>query len=210
MTTLLTFGDSNTYGTAPIYADDIRERLNAQTRWSARAARTLGWDLVEAGLPGRTAATPDPDDMGVHMDGRLGLRIALESCGPIDVMTLMLGTNDVKTAFGLTADTIASHIDGLLETALSDEMQARHKGFKLLLIAPPPVRETGFLEESFIGAHAKSLALAQQLAERAKTRGAAFLNAGDYINVSEIDGVHYGAEMHAKLAVAVADALAKL
>jgi lysophospholipase L1-like esterase len=123
MTTLLAFGDSNTYGSAPIPQEGFRQRFDMATRWPTRVTAALGWGLVEAGLPGRTAATPDPDDMGAHMDGRLGLRVALESCGPIDAMTLMLGTNDVKAAFGLSAEIIADQIDDLLTTAFSDEMQ---------------------------------------------------------------------------------------
>ncbi|MEY8096119.1 GDSL-type esterase/lipase family protein [Falsihalocynthiibacter sp. S25ZX9] len=210
MTTLLTFGDSNTYGAAPLYADDIRERYDAATRWPTRVSASLGWDLIEAGLPGRTAATPDPTDMGDHMDGRLGLAIALQSCGPIDYMTLMLGTNDVKTHLALTATEIAAHIEGLVATALSDEMQTRHNGFKLLLIAPPPVREIGFLTEKFANGETASNALPALLKDIATRHGTAYLNAGDYIEVSEMDGVHYGPEMHEKLAVAVTGTLAKL
>lgn len=210
MTTLLTFGDSNTYGSAPLYADDIRERYDAATRWPPRVAAALGWDLVEAGLPGRTAATPDPNDMGVHMDGRLGLAIALQSCGPIDYMTLMLGTNDVKKTFALTAPEIADHIEGLVATALSDDMQARHNGFKLLLIAPPPVRETGFLAEKYKNAELASNALPALLQGIATRHATGFLNAGDYIDVSDLDGVHYGPEMHEKLGKSVTSALKKL
>lgn len=207
MTTLLTFGDSNTYGAAPIYDEFTRVRYAQGTRWPTRVASALGWDLVEAGLPGRTVATPDPNDMGAHMDGRLGLQIALQSCGPIDVMTLMLGTNDVKQAFGLTAQMIASQIEGLVETALSKDMQASHNGFKLLLIAPPPVREVGYLAGKYKGAERASNALPALLETLAQKHKIAYVNAGDFIEVSEIDGVHYSAEMHGKLADAVASAL---
>ena len=57
--------------------------------------------MVEEGLPGRTAQYDDPV-MGAIMNGRPALRMALQSHGPIDVMTLMLGTNDVKTRFAST------------------------------------------------------------------------------------------------------------
>jgi lysophospholipase L1-like esterase len=46
--------------------------------------------------------------MGAHMDGREGLRIALQSHGPLDAMTLMLGTNDVKTRFGATPEMVTA------------------------------------------------------------------------------------------------------
>lgn len=207
MTTLLTYGDSNTYGSAPIPFEGFRQRFDSATRWPTRVATALGWDLVEAGLPGRTAATPDPDDMGEHMDGRLGLDIALQSCGPIDHMTLMLGTNDVKKKFVLTASEITTHIEGLVFTALSDEMQERHDTFKLLLIAPPPVRETGFLADKYAGAEEASNALPELLQSLAQKHNIAYLSAGDFIEVSDIDGVHYAPEMHIKLADAIAQKL---
>lgn len=210
MTTLLTFGDSNTFGTAPIFDETTRTRFAPDIRWPPRVAAALGWELVEAGLPGRTVATPDPDDMGVHMDGRLGLRIAGASCGPIDIMTLMLGTNDVKKAYNLNAETIATQVEGLLQIALSEDMQDRHDGFKILLIAPPPVRETGYLAEKFIGAETASNALPALYQTLAAKHGIAYLNAGDFIEVSPIDGVHYEAEMHVKLADAVATKLREI
>lgn len=210
MTTLLTFGDSNTYGTVPIFDETTRVRYAPETRWPRRVAAALGWELVEAGLPGRTVATPDPNDMGVHMDGRLGLQIALESCGPIDLMTLMLGTNDVKQAFNLTAEEIAAQLEDLIETALSNEMQSRHNGFKLLLIAPPPIREVGYLADKYAGAEQASNALPALLEALAKKHKIAYINAGDFIKVSDIDGVHYAAEMHGKLANAVASILSAL
>ncbi|MCV6823810.1 MULTISPECIES: SGNH/GDSL hydrolase family protein [Halocynthiibacter] len=209
MTRLLTFGDSNTHGTLPKFADDIYERLAPEERWTGIVQAELGCDLIEEGLPGRTAATPDPD-MGAHMDGRLGLAIALNSHGPLDVMTLMLGTNDVKTAFGLDAKTVASHIEGLVDYALSEDIQKRHSGFKILLIAPPPVRETGFLKEKFRDAEPKSRALTPLLQDLASAKGIEFLDGGKFVDVSPIDGVHYGAEMHTRLGLAVAAKLATM
>lgn len=148
--------------------------------------------------------------MGAFMDGRPGLRIALQSHGPIDIMTLMLGTNDVKTRFGATARKVTAGIAGLLDIALGDEMQARHGGFKVLLICPPPVKEVGLLAGEFFGARAVSLALPALYAELAAARRVGFLDAGQLIEVSETDGVHYEENAHAALGKAVAEALATL
>ncbi|NDR55414.1 SGNH/GDSL hydrolase family protein [Aliiruegeria sabulilitoris] len=209
--TLLCFGDSNTHGTLPITSSTVRARYNASTRWPGVALAHLGpdWDLVEEGLPGRTAQFEDPV-MGAFMDGRPGLRIALQSHGPIDVMTLMLGTNDVKTRFGATARTVTAGIAGLLDIALGDEMQARHGGFKVLLICPPPVKEVGPIAREFFGGRDVSLGLPVLFSELAAARGAGFLDAGQVIEVSEQDGVHYEADAHAELGKAVAEALATL
>lgn len=211
MPRLLTFGDSNTHGTPPIVTPGLYQRFDADTRWPtlARAALGEGWTLAEEGLPGRTAQFADPV-MGAHMDGRLGLRMALESHGPLDVMTLMLGTNDTKTRFGATPEMITAGIAGLLDIALGPLMQMRHGGFRVLLICPPAVKEQGPIASEFIGAAAKSRALPALYAALAEAHGVAFLDAGRVIETSEQDGIHYGPAEHRRLGEAVAQVLATL
>lgn len=209
--TLMCFGDSNTHGTPPIVEGVDPVRHGPQTRWPCIAHRALGagWDLVEEGLPGRTAQFKDPV-MGAHMDGRIGLDIALNSHGPIDVMTLMLGTNDVKTRFAVSADHVLAGIAGLLDVALGEVAQTRHGGFKILLICPTPVLEQGPFAGEFYGGRAKSLALPPLYQALAAARGIGFLDAGQIIEASPIDGVHFGAEAHATLGAAAAEAIAAL
>lgn len=211
MPTILTFGDSNTHGTLPLRDLDEELRLGPTARWPGVALGELGpdWTLIEEGLPGRTTRHADPD-RGTHMDGRLGLHMALESHGPIDVMTLMLGTNDLKMQFNMSARAIAEDVGMLLDIALSDEMQQRHDGFDILLICPPPVLEAGVLADMFAGGRAKSLQLPKPYAEVAKIRELAILNAGDFIESSPLDGVHFEADMHRKLGKAVAKAVLKM
>ena len=206
MTILLTFGDSNTHGTPPILALGEYRRFDAATRWSTRVAAELGCALAEEGLPGRTAQFDDPV-MGSHMNGQVGLKIALCSHGPIDVLTIMLGTNDVKARFCATPEMVTGGIAGLLDIAQGVEMQTRHGGFKIVLICPPAVVEVGPIKAEFFGAAAKSQALAAPYAALAAARGVGFLDAGRVIEVSMIDGVHYDAASHAVLAPAVAQAL---
>ena len=97
-----------------------------------------------------------------------------------------------------------------LVTTLLDEMQQRHDGFDILLICPPPVLEAGVLADMFAGGRAKSLQLPKPYAEVAKIRELAILNAGDFIESSPLDGVHFEADMHRKLGKAVAKAVLKM
>ena len=175
-------------------------------RWPTVAATVLGWDLVEEGLPGRTAQFDDPVMDGI-MNGWPALRQALQSHGPIDWLTIMLGTNDTKTRFGAGAPMIAAGIAGLLDLALGDEMQARHGGFRVLLVSPAPVEETGVLAAEFLGAARTSRALAPILADLARARGIPFLDAADHVSVSPVDGVHLTPEAHVSLGAAIARAL---
>lgn len=211
MPILMTYGDSNTHGTPPITVRGVYERYDAATRWPTRVAAQLGadWSLAEEGLPGRTTRFPDPL-MGDHMDGTVGLRIALNSHGPLNYMTLMLGTNDVKTRFGATPEVITGGIAGLLDMALGPEMSVRHLGLKILLICPPPVQELGPLQIEFFGGAARAQALPSAYAALARARGIGFLDAGKVLATSKTDGVHFEPEGHAALADAVTKALLAL
>lgn len=211
MPTLLTFGDSNTHGTPPIVERGEYRRFGRGVRWPTVTHAALGadWELVEEGLPGRTAQYDDPV-MGDIMNGRPALRMALQSHGPIDVMTLMLGTNDVKTRFATEPAQVVAGIAGLLDVAQSLEYQTRHGGFRILLICPPPVVEAGPIATEFWGGAERSRALAPLYADLAQSRGAGFLDAGKVIKVSPIDGVHFDEAAHAKLGAAVAQAVTAL
>lgn len=209
MPTILTFGDSNTHGTPPMTDRVLRARHGRDIRWPQVMARSLGWDLVEEGLPGRTAQFDDPVMDGL-MNGHPALRQALQSHGPLDVLTIMLGTNDVKTRFGATPEQVMAGMAALLDLATSAEMQDRHGGFRVLLICPPPVQETGVLAMDFWGATAKSQALPPLYAALAASRGVGFLDAGQVIAVSPVDGVHFDAAAHLTLGAAVAEAVRQL
>ena len=206
MAVVMCFGDSNTHGTPPITELGRYERFGGGQRWPSLLT---GHEVIEEGLPGRTAMYDDPV-MGAHMNGQAGLKIALESHGPIDVLVLMLGTNDVKARFTSTPEQVVGGIASLLDIAQHRLMQERHGGFQTLLICPPPVVEVGPIRHEFWGGAARSAALPPLYQALAKARGIGFLDAGAVIAVSPIDGVHFGIEAHAKLATAVQEKLAGL
>ncbi len=203
--TLLVFGDSNSHGSPPIVTPGEYLRFDGAIRWPRVMARALdeGWAVVEEGLPGRTTQFDDPV-MGAHMNGQTGLRIALESHGPIDLLALMLGTNDAKTRFNPTPERIVAGIAGLVDIALSEPMQTRHDGFEVLVICPPPVEEVGPISGEFLGGAAVSAGVARVLAAHCAARGVAFFDAGSVIEVSGQDGIHFEPDAHQALGLAVA------
>ena len=206
MAVVMCFGDSNTHGTPPITELGRYARFG---RGQRGPSLLTGHEVIEEGLPGRTAMYDDPV-MGAHMNGQTGLKIALESHGPIDVLVLMLGTNDVKARFTSTPEQVVGGIASLLDIAQHRLMQERHGGFQTLLICPPPVVEVGPIRHEFWGGAARSAALPPLYQALAKARGIGFLDAAAVIAVSPIDGVHFGIEEHAKLATAVQEKLAGL
>lgn len=194
--TLMCFGDSNTHGSPPLATRPAPyDRYGPEIRWPGVAASELGpdWTVIEEGLPGRTAQFDDPV-MGAHMNGQIGLRIALNSHGPLDILAIMLGTNDVKPRFAHSPQAVVAGITGLVDIAQSVEVQDRHGGLDILLICPPPVEETGTLAGEFFGGARLSRALPPLYKALAEARGCGFLDAGQHIEVSPVDGVHFSPE----------------
>ncbi len=211
MTTVLCFGDSNTHGSIPMrHRDDVR-RFGPDERWPGvmRKALGTGFTVIEEGLPGRTTLHDDPIE-GVYKNGLRYLRACLESHRPIDIMTLMLGTNDLKSRFAVQPLDIAESIGILLETIATSGAAPDYKAPRVLLIAPPPLARLSFLGDMFHGGTEKSQRLGAAYRPQAEKYGAAFLDAGTIIRTSDTDGVHFEASEHMKLGEAVAGAIRAL
>jgi lysophospholipase L1-like esterase len=208
MTTILCFGDSNTHGSVPmLHRDDIR-RFGPDERWTGVLRKELGagWTIIEEGLPGRTTLHEDPIE-GAHKDGLRYLHACLESHRPIDLMTLMLGTNDLKSRFAVQPLDIAESVGILLDTIARSGAGPDNAAPRVLLIAPPPLAKLSCLGDMFHGGTEKSQRLGAAYRPQAEKYGAAFLDAGTVIRTSDIDGVHFEAAEHAKLGKAVANAI---
>lgn len=209
--TLLCYGDSNTYGTPPMRAPYALGRLGKGERWPGVLQGRLGggWSVIEEGLPGRTTVHDDPIE-GAHKNGLAYLRPCLESHRPIDLLILMLGTNDLKTRFSVTPADIAWGVARLCETALACAAGPDGGAPKLMLVAPVPIEETGFLGEIFVGGAEKSRLLAALYEQIAARFGANFLDAGAAARVSAVDGIHFEADQHGLIGKAVANAVQAL
>ena len=203
--TILTYGDSNTHGTPPMDSTAHHPRL--ARRWPVIMAERLGSELIEDGLGGRTACAMPANSVDVYLDGQIGLHMALRAHGPIDQLIIMLGTNDLLTKFGKTAEGVMAGVGGLLALAHAQDIQARHDGFQTTIICPPPVLDLGTFDPEFMGAAEKSAALPELLRTLAARWHCRFLDAGTLIASDPRDGVHFDEEKHAILGQAVADLL---
>ena len=202
---VLAYGDSNTHGTMPMATLEDDGRFGPAERWPGVCAAALGsgYRVVEEGLPGRTTVHPDPIE-GVYKNGLAILPAILESHRPIDLVVLMLGTNDLKQKFSVPPLEIGQAVSLLLHTIRHSYMGPAAGQPRLLLVAPMPIVETGCLAEMFAGGQAKSQRLAEVYAGVAARHGAEFLDAGTVISVSPLDGIHFDAEAHAALGKAIA------
>jgi len=209
MKTVLCYGDSNTYGSPGNAAAAGGYRHAYANRWTSRAQQTLGseYHLIVEGLPGRTTVHDDPIE-GVYKNGRRTLLAILESHTPLDAVVLMLGTNDLKARFGLNAGDIAAGVGVLLK--MINIFALDYGPIKTILICPPPILEVGAMAGMFAGGAAKSELLPSAYREIAQTYGAAFLDAGTYIQSSRDDGIHFDTAEHVRLGQVVASSISAL
>ncbi|MEE9513109.1 MAG: SGNH/GDSL hydrolase family protein [Anaerolineales bacterium] len=198
--TLLCFGDSNTWGFNPA----TWERYPLDIRWPGVLQNELGesYRVIEDGLNGRTAVSGNPFD-GFNT-GKTELVSTLANHCPLDLVILMLGTNDLLIRSSISPDDVGKGIDVLLHII-------RHSGAgpgggapATLLLAPPPIGPLVGETETLEGAMAQSHLFAERYASIAADFGCAFLNAGEIVRSSEIDGSHLDAPEHKKLGLAVA------
>ncbi|MBV2361024.1 SGNH/GDSL hydrolase family protein [Thalassococcus sp. CAU 1522] len=207
MKTVLVYGDSNSHGTRPMAQAGVSVRHGPADRWPSVMATALGPDVsvICEGLPGRTTVHNDSVEGGAR-NGAAVLPAILHSHKPIDLLVIMLGTNDLKARFSVTAWEIARSVERLVLMSRAEGVSGAE-----MIVAPPPVRETGTLVDVFAGAETRQTGLADHMRAVAAQLGCAFVDAGAVVASSDTDGVHWEAGQHhrfgAHMAGAVADAL---
>ncbi len=205
--TILVFGDSNSHGTMPLTALGGVDRHPKSARWPEVMARSLGEDVLTEGLPSRTTVHDDPID-GAHKNGLRALPVALESHRPLDLVVIVLGTNDCKARFGLRGWDIAAGVGKLAQAVQASNAGPGGAAPRVMLVAPVPVEESGVLAEMFQGGRARSRAIAPALRDEAARLGCAFFDAGRVAQVDMTDGVHMDAAAQTALGLAMAEAVA--
>ena len=207
---LLCFGDSNTHGTPPMENMSSQGRFGPDVRWPSVMQTKLapGWTVIEEGHPGRTTVHDDPIG-GMHKNGIRMLPALLETHRPINVIVIMLGTNDLQHRFGVNAAEIALAIGKMVEMIKASDSGADQKAPDIMLVSPPPVIQQGCLADVFEGSTDKANALSGTIANMARQHDIPYFDAGAHIAVSPVDGVHFDAESHITLGQAMAQAVRK-
>ncbi|WP_438996803.1 SGNH/GDSL hydrolase family protein [Candidatus Puniceispirillum sp.] len=207
---LLCFGDSNTHGTPPMESLSSQGRFGIDVRWPAVMQTRLApdWTVIEEGHPGRTTVHDDPIN-GAHKNGIRMLPALLETHRPLDVIVIMLGTNDLQHRFGVNAAEIALAIGKIIEIIKASDSGINQHAPDILLMSPPPVMQAGCLADIFENSIDNAHALSGTIANMAKQHDVPYFDTGAHIAVSPIDGVHFDAESHITLGLAMAVAIRK-
>ncbi len=206
MTVIVAFGDSNTWGYDPKSAS----RYKPDVRWTGVMQRELGPDcrVIEEGLNGRTTVFDDP----IEPDRRGAdyLPPCLRSHAPLDLLIVALGCNDMKKRFSASPGDIANGAERLILMARAEAVGPDGAPPTILLVAPPPIAKLTEFAEMFEGAKEKSAVLAQRYRAVAERQSVGFLDAGEFVACSDLDGIHFEAAAHAVLGRAIAEAARRI
>ena len=192
MKTVLCYGDSLTWG----YDAETQGRHRHRDRWPSvvQAALGHGVEVIAEGLSGRTTGFDDP----LVAADRNGVRILptiLSSHAPIDLVVLMLGTNDMKPFHGRIA-LEASYGMRRLVQIIKGHFQGQPP--KIILVAPPKIVPTNVHPEMMVhfgneAAIEASLSFAEMYQWRAREEGVGFFDASTVATTSPDDGIHLDA-----------------
>ena len=197
---ILCIGDSNTHGlcTDPSENADHGSRYNEEERWTCLLQKALGEEylVIEEGQSGRTCVYEDPAMDSVNL--LPVLHALLNSHEPLDLLILMLGTNDAKKKFGTDAKKITKGMQILVEEAKSVPCWGAD-GPKILIVAPVPIEEGVTYPEFAPDCVETTKALAREYAFLAVAEQVDFLDAGG-CELTKADHVHLTAKGHRQLA----------
>ena len=199
MRRILCFGDSNTYGYAP-----DGQRYEADSIWPGIMGKLLGdrFEVIADGKNGRTIAFDDP-----YMEGCNGMRdieASLEANAPLDLVVLMLGTNDLKKYFDATPAQIAQNLKTMCEL-IQQKTDAK------ILIASPmllgdEIEFSPTLSLEFGRAQIDySFDFAPQFSKVAQEVGAGFIDLAVVAVSSGADCLHLMPEEHQQIGAAMKD-----
>lgn len=215
MKTILCFGDSNTWGFNPdaTAASLFPIRHAHDVRWTGVLARELGagFRVIEEGQNGRT--TVHEDRIAQHRNGRTYLPTCLESHKPIDLVVLMLGTNDLKTMFNLPPGEIAAGAEALVKMLLQSDAGPKAQAPRVLVVCPPAVGDLSHLpdlEEKFPDAESRSKRFPKYYEAIATLHGCGFLDSQKIVKASPVDGLHLDAGEHEKLGIVMCEAVKRV
>lgn len=203
----LFFGDSNTWGYSPL-PDGSFERLKKEERYTYLASKEISKILkckvsfIENGVNGRTVFSTDkrPGKLG-YVDFYKYNKMFNKS---LNMVVIMLGTNDLKDEFDNSPKEIAKAIKKLYLEKVLLQSGYECKKTKLLLIAPPKIEQ----KNGNVYVRAMIENKAGQLEKALFTLASSIPNCSfvsAYDLPLDIDGEHLSRQSHGQLAKKIAE-----
>lgn len=200
---ILVYSDSLSWGIIP----KTRKRLPFEQRWpgvmeislcaSGRKVR-----VIEDCLNGRRTVWDDPFKPG--RNGLAGLAQRIEIHSPLELVILMLGTNDFQSMHAHNAWHSSQGIFALVSAIRTAPIEPGMPLPQILVIAPPAIQTPkGPMAPKFEGGERRCVGLAAAYRKVCEEIECHFFDAGSVITSSNVDGVHLDLEQHLTLGNAV-------
>lgn len=193
MQKVLCYGDSNTYGFNPING----LRFSEDERWSGILKNNLTdrFEVIEKGLNNRTGFVDNPQ--GEKFSAKSNLPKTLQQIRNIDLLILAVGTNDLQTQYNIDFKTIELGLENLI-------LKVKNQNIKTIIISPVILRKE--ILKSFFGqlfdevSIQKSVEVQKVFEKVARKLDCEFFDCNKLVSPSTIDGLHYTADAHKKIA----------
>lgn len=155
--------------------------------------------VVEDCLNGRRTVWNDPIKPG--RKGVDGLAQRIEVNSPLDLVILLLGTNDFQCMHQTRPLDSANGIADLITEIRSSPIEPAMEHPEILVVAPPVIQKAkGAISAKFTGAEDRSKGLTPAIQEVARIHACHFFDAASATKTSRVDGVHLDLDQHAALA----------
>lgn len=189
--TVLCYGDSNTWG----YMPETDGRFPWEVRWPGILQRRLGesYRVIENGICGRTTQFDSFREKFVN--GYTGAEECVLMNTPLDMVIVMLGTNDCKDFYGAEPEEIGQGLENVGKLF-------SQSGADVCILSPPPLKgidRSPFRNEFGNEAEEKSRKLSGIFREVSERNHWEFMDTAFIIETGTFDGIHMTKEAHRKL-----------
>lgn len=209
MKNILAYGDSLTWG----YDAASETRHPFEARWPSVLADGLDMpvQMIAEGLNGRTTVFDDYSAASERNGGKM-LPSVLATHEPLDLVIIMLGTNDMRPHICGNAAGSAAGIGRLVSIVKTFPYKSNHNVPRLLVVSPPLAERGGdkFANHVMQGASSLSRQYADAYKLVADEHEVAFLDAAKFVDPDPMDGFHLDQENTIKLGKALIPAVSEL
>ncbi len=210
MKQILVYSDSLTWGIIP----STRKRLQFGDRWPGVMENLLNTDghtfrVIENCLNGRRTVWSDPFKPG--RNGLEGIEQVVEMHSPLELIIVLLGTNDFQSMHSHSAWHSAQGIRSLITSIRQAPIEPGMPKPKILVVAPPPIQKPkGPIAPKFIGGEVKCVGVAREYMIVANELDCSFFDSASVTSSSEVDGVHLDKKQHHLFGKAIAGKVAEV
>jgi lysophospholipase L1-like esterase len=211
MKTVVCFGDSNTWGSDP---ETPGGRHPINKRYPGILQKLLGEDYLvrEEGLSGRTTAFDDPIEP--YRNGLKAIDYCMLTHMPVDLLVVMLGTNDLKRHHHQNAFSSSKGLEQIVLRAQNKEYGVNGVPPKILIVSPihvaPNIEEVWTRDYIDSRGRETGLELAGYYKKTAHINGCYFMDAAQFASPSPRDAIHMGEESHRRLAEAITEKIKEI